>query len=43
MTIKLSAADIARHVAADVADGSYVNLGIGMPMRVADHVPEGRE
>ena len=43
MTMKLSAADIARHVAADVADGSYVNLGIGMPMRVADHVPEGRE
>ena len=41
--MKLSAADIARHVAADVADGSYVNLGIGMPMRVADHVPEGRE
>jgi 3-oxoadipate CoA-transferase, beta subunit len=41
--MKLSAADIARRVASDVADGSYVNLGIGMPMRVADYVPEGRE
>ena len=41
--MKLSAGDIARRVAADIADGSYVNLGIGMPMVVADHVPEGRE
>lgn len=39
----LSAADIARRVAADIADGAYVNLGIGMPMQVADHVPAGRE
>jgi 3-oxoacid CoA-transferase B subunit len=41
--MKLSAADIARRVAADIPDGSYVNLGIGMPMQVADHVPPGRE
>ena len=41
--MKLSAADIARCVAADIADGSYVNLGIGMPMKVADHVPQGKE
>jgi len=41
--MKLSADDLARRVALDIADGSYVNLGIGMPMRVADHVPPGRE
>lgn len=41
--MKLSAAQIATRVGADIADGSYVNLGIGMPMLVAEHVPEGRE
>lgn len=41
--MKLSANDLARRVAFDIADGSYVNLGIGTPMRVADHVSPGRE
>jgi 3-oxoadipate CoA-transferase, beta subunit len=41
--MKLSAVDIARRAATDIADGSYVNLGIGMPMLVGEHVPAGRE
>lgn len=35
--------EMARNVALDIPDGSYVNLGIGIPELVADHVPEGRE
>lgn len=34
---------ISRRVAADIADGAYVNLGIGLPMRVADWLPDSRE
>ncbi|MEZ6233167.1 MAG: 3-oxoacid CoA-transferase subunit B [Phycisphaerales bacterium] len=33
---------IAARVAMDIADGSYVNLGIGIPELVAGCVPEGR-
>lgn len=35
--------ELARRVAVDIPDGSYVNLGIGLPERVARFVPEGRE
>lgn len=35
--------EMAKKVAHDIADGSYVNLGIGMPEMVADHVPDGIE
>jgi len=35
--------DMARRVALDIPDGSYVNLGIGIPELVAKYVPEGRE
>lgn len=38
-----SRAEMAQKVAIDIPDGSYVNLGIGMPEMVADFVPEGRE
>jgi 3-oxoadipate CoA-transferase beta subunit len=35
--------EMAQNVALDIPDGSYVNLGIGLPELVADYVPEGRE
>jgi len=34
---------MAQKVALDIPDGSYVNLGIGIPEMVAVFVPEGRE
>ena len=35
--------EMAKKVALDIPDGSYVNLGIGIPELVADFVPDGRE
>lgn len=35
--------EMAQKVALDIPNGSYVNLGIGIPELVADFVPEGRE
>lgn len=34
---------IARRIAQEVKDGSYVNLGIGIPTLVANYIPEGIE
>ena len=34
---------MARRAALDIPDGACVNLGIGIPEKVAQHVPEGRE
>lgn len=39
--LRLSRRDIAKRVAADIPDGSYVNLGIGAPTEVADCLPDG--
>jgi 3-oxoadipate CoA-transferase, beta subunit len=34
---------MAQHAAADIPEGWYVNLGIGIPTMIADHVPQDRE
>jgi 3-oxoadipate CoA-transferase beta subunit len=39
--VSLSRDEMARIVARDIPDGSYVNLGIGQPTMVADHLRPG--
>ncbi|MDT3382065.1 3-oxoacid CoA-transferase subunit B [Labrys neptuniae] len=40
---RLSSNQIAWRAAQDIADGAYVNLGIGLPEKVAQYQPAGRE
>lgn len=39
----ISREQMAQRAALDIEDGSYVNLGIGIPELVAQYVPEGRQ
>lgn len=39
----ISRKDLAARIAADIPEGSYVNLGIGAPTLVANYLPEGQE
>ncbi|MBS0508008.1 MAG: 3-oxoacid CoA-transferase subunit B [Proteobacteria bacterium] len=40
---KRSKTELAQRVAQDIFNGAYVNLGIGQPTLVANHLPAGRE
>jgi len=40
---KLTREQIAQRISNDIPEGAYVNLGIGMPTLVANHLPKDRE
>ncbi|KAA1172313.1 CoA transferase subunit B [Marinobacter salinexigens] len=41
--LRLSSEEMARRAAQDIPDGSYVNLGIGMPTKVANYVSDDKQ
>ncbi|WP_460773052.1 3-oxoacid CoA-transferase subunit B [Microbacterium sp. GXF7504] len=43
MTTRISREDLAARIAADITEGSYVNLGIGAPTLVANFLPADQE
>jgi 3-oxoadipate CoA-transferase beta subunit len=40
---RLTRDQIAERLAQDIAEGSYVNLGIGLPTKVANYLPQDKE
>lgn len=40
---KLSRDDIAKRIAQDIPEGAYVNLGIGLPTKIANYLPKDKE
>jgi 3-oxoadipate CoA-transferase beta subunit len=41
--LPLTRVDMARRVARDIPEGWHVNLGIGIPTMIVDHIPDDRE